>query len=231
MGGCMALFAISDLHLSFGTNKPMDIFGWHDYERILEENWNGMINEGDTVLMPGDISWAMYLEETNADFTYIEKLKGIKIISKGNHDYWWTTKTKLDKYTQANGFPSFNFLHNNCYYYNDYAICGCRGWGPTDDKEEDERIYRRELERLVLSLRSAQRQENIICMLHYPPFALNGAPGREYIEIFKNFGVQTVIYGHLHGKSVREFPPVYEGIEFFCVSCDYLDMKPKKLLD
>ena len=125
----MSLFAIADLHLSLGTDKPMDIFGgWSDYVTKLETNWQNKVRPEDTVVIPGDISWGMNFEQSKKDFEFINKLNGRKIISKGNHDYWWNTKNKMDKFFAENGFDTINILHNNHYSYDGYGICGTRGW-------------------------------------------------------------------------------------------------------
>ncbi len=127
----MAVYAISDLHLALSVDKPMDVFGarWSNYMERLRENWTATVGENDHVLIPGDISWATYLDQAYEDFRFINELPGKKIISKGNHDYWWTTKSKLDKFLDENGFHSIRFLHNNSYIVENLAVCGTRGWG------------------------------------------------------------------------------------------------------
>ena len=137
----MAVYAISDLHLSFGIDKPMDIFGagWTDYMQRLECNWKKIIRQDDYVIVPGDISWATYLEQSVPDFEFIDALPGIKVISKGNHDYWWTTSSKLEKFLKGNNFNTIKFMHNNSYVYNGIVICGTRGWKcPGDDNFSEE---------------------------------------------------------------------------------------------
>ena len=170
----MSVFAISDLHLALGIDKPMDIFGarWANYMERLESNWNNTVGENDYVLVPGDISWATYLEQAYRDFLFLDRLPGKKIISKGNHDYWWTTKSKLDKFVAENGFSSISFLHNNSYTVEKAAICGTRGWnmpGEAGFSDEDEKIYLRELQRLELSLKSATVPEGgkLIAATHF----------------------------------------------------------------
>ena len=148
----MALFAISDLHLSFASDKPMDVFGWDNYEALLEKNWRKNVTEEDTVLIPGDISWAMYLEEAEADLSFINDLPGRKIIGKGNHDYWWSTLKKMNEFKASKGFDTINFLFNNSFSYKNFAICGTRGWGNNGTADEDTRIWNRELQRLLLSI-------------------------------------------------------------------------------
>ena len=157
----MALFAIADLHLSLGEDKPMDVFaGWNDYTSRLENNWRKFVTDNDTVVVSGDISWAMKLEETLTDFTFIEKLPGKKIFNKGNHDYWWESITKLTGYVEKNGFNSISFLHNNAVSVENKAICGTRGWiDKSNDnfKEDDLKLYNREIMRLDMSLNEADK--------------------------------------------------------------------------
>ena len=156
----MALYTIADLHLPLGINKPMDIFGsnWSNYVERIYENWNTYICENDTVILPGDFSWATYLEQSYKDFDFLNKLPGIKILLKGNHDYWWSTISKLNKFISDNNFKNIYFLHNNHYTYKDVALCGTRGWMHpkwNNITAEDRKIFDREILRLKLSLDSA----------------------------------------------------------------------------
>ena len=229
----MALYAISDLHLAFGVDKPMDIFGdkWVKHEEKIKENWISLIRDEDIVLIAGDISWAINEKESSGDLSWIESLPGKKIISKGNHDYWWGSITKLNTM-----FENTKFIQNNFYNYKDYAICGTRGWiCPGADKfsEKDEKIYARELIRLRLSLNEAKKAgyNKFIVMIHYPPtndkFEESG-----FLEIFKDFEVEKVIYGHLHGPGLSKvFKGVHDDIEYIMTSADYLDFKPIKIMD
>lgn len=154
----MSLFVIADLHLSFGCNKPMDVFpGWKDYTQRLEQNWRSLVKESDTVVIAGDISWAMKLEETEQDFSFIHRLPGQKILMKGNHDYWWSTKSKIERFLQEKGFTSMKVLHNNAYIVEDVAVCGTRGWLYNSETEEDVKIVNREVGRLVASLNDAAK--------------------------------------------------------------------------
>lgn len=226
----MAIFAISDLHLSLGTDKPMSIFGgnWDNYEEKLKENWNNKVKKDDFVIVNGDISWATYIENAYNDFEFINNLNGTKIISKGNHDYWWTTMKKQREYCEANGFDTIKFMQNNCYIHDDYCICGTRGWALTSKDEDDKKIYNRELERLQLSLREAikTKHKGIIAALHYPP---DGT----FMTVLENFGVEKCVYGHLHGAVTRNssyFEDVINGIDYKLVSCDYLDFDPIRLV-
>ena len=227
----MAVWAISDFHLSFGVNKPMNVFGqnWDNYEEKLKNNWIANIHEDDTVLMAGDFSWGMYLEETVEDFKFLESLPGRKIMIKGNHDYWWETLNKLNIFKKENNFNSVDFLHNNFYVIDDYAVCGTRGWelgtGEVTD-EQDKKVYEREKERLIRSLTLAKNagHENIIAMTHY-----NVGVNSEYVDILKQFGVRLCIFGHLHGKAdCLRYEK--EGIEFICTSCDLINFLPIRIL-
>ena len=229
----MALYAISDLHLAFGVDKPMDIFGdkWVKHEEKIKENWMSLINDEDIVLIAGDISWAINEKESSGDLNWIESLPGKKIISKGNHDYWWGSITKLNSM-----FDNTKFIQNNFYNYKDYAICGTRGWiCPGADKfsEKDEKIYARELIRLRLSLNEAKNAgyNKFIVMIHYPPtndkFQESG-----FLEIFKEFEVEKVIYGHLHGPGLSKvFEGIHNDVEYIMTSADYLNFKPIKIMD
>lgn len=233
----MALFAISDLHLSFGTNKPMDIFGveWEGYIEKIKENWWKMITEKDWVLIPGDISWATYLEDTREDFDFLNSLPGTKVILKGNHDYWWGTVTKMRKFFEANGFDTIKILHNNCYIYDEWAICGTRGWSNCDKGSADEnnsKIFAREVNRLKLSLQEAKKNKikKIIVGLHFPPFDYKN-PESEFIRVMREYNVEICIYGHLHSSAFNIAKEGYiDGIYYKLVSSDYLNFKPYRIL-
>lgn len=230
----MAVYGISDLHLSYGIDKPMDIFGdrWVNYMDKLKENWEKTVKKDDYVLIPGDISWATYLEQAIKDFQFIEKLPGRKIISKGNHDYWWTTMSKLNIFLEKNNFKTIEFIHNNSYNIQGFVVCGTRGGKcPGDDgfSQEDKKIYERELNRLKLSLSNAKtcsEKEEIIVMMHYPPFNSLKEPS-EFVEIMGEYGVKKCLYGHLHGSSINNaVEGEIEGIDFKLVSSDYLNFMP-----
>lgn len=228
----MALYAISDLHLALNGEKPMDIFGqhWSKHDEKIKENWIKRIKEEDTVLIAGDISWSMKMEEGLMDLEWIHNLPGRKIISKGNHDYWWTTISKL-----RNLYDDMDFIQNNYYTYENWAICGTRGWicrGATGFTSHDEKIYNRENIRLTLSLEQAVKDgyKDIIVMMHYPP-KFNETQETLYTETFKKYGVKKVIYGHLHGAGLKNaLNGVYDGIEYIMTSCDFLDFDPIKIL-
>lgn len=228
----MALYAISDLHLAFTTDKPMDIFGakWLKHDEKIKENWIKKITDEDTVLIAGDISWSMRSDESKVDLDWIDALPGKKIISKGNHDYWWGGISKLNRM-----YENTKFLQNNFYTYEDYAICGSRGWileGSDRFTEKDKKIFDRELIRLKLSLDKAKEAgyENIVVMIHYPPMN-EKRENSAFTNLFKEYGVKKVIYGHLHGPSLANvLNGEHEGIEYLMTSCDFLDFDPKRIL-
>lgn len=199
----MSIYAISDLHLSYNTDKPMDIFGWKDYESKIKENWNSKVKENDLVILGGDFSWSMDLEDTYKDFEFIHNLPGKKILIKGNHDYWWGTLTKMKKYINEIGFNDINFLYNNSYEFEGKIICGTRGWNFTDLQEDDEKIYNREIQRLKLSLEDAVKKygtdKEIIVCLHYPPLKTNEIS--DFVRVMEEYNVTKCIYGHLHGPA------------------------------
>lgn len=232
----MSIYAISDLHLARSIDKPMDIFGprWSNYMDKLEENWNATVGAEDNVLIPGDISWATYLEQAYEDFSFIDRLPGRKIISKGNHDYWWTTISKLDKFIRENGFSTISFMHNNSFVVENMAVCGTRGWSmPGEDgfSAEDAKIYQRELQRLELSLKNAAVPEGgcLIAAMHFPVFNSKGVFSG-FLDIMQKYNVGLCIYGHLHGEAHRNaIEGPHNGIEFRCVAADRLQFKPLKL--
>jgi hypothetical protein len=228
----MALYAISDLHLSNSVSKPMDVFGgkWQGYMEKIERNWTHLVDENDTVVIGGDISWGINLEQALADFRMLEQLPGKKIILKGNHDLWWSTIRKMTQFLEANDIHSIEFLFNNCFVYQGTGICGTRGWFFEEDFKEshDEKIFRRELIRLETSLKAARSQgvEDIICFLHYPPIYTKFRCG-EILDLLKTYGVSRCVYGHLHSDSLRyAITGQQEGIEFTLTSGDFIDFTP-----
>ena len=233
----MSIYAISDLHLSISTNKPMNIFGnnWDNHEKKIEENWLDAVENEDTVLLPGDLSWAMNFEEAKPDFEYLNKLPGRKIILKGNHDYWWATLNKIKKFLEINKFSNIDILYNNSYLIEDKIICGTRGWNINNNNEEDEKIYKRELLRLEMSLQDGinkygEDKEIIVCM-HYPPTNENLMEKSEFIQIMNKYNVKKCVYGHLHGEAHKEaIEGSVNGIEIRLISCDYTNFKLIKLL-
>lgn len=229
----MSIYAISDLHLSFNTNKPMNIFGWGDYEDKIKEDWIKKVNENDLVLLPGDFSWEMKLENTYKDFEYINNLPGTKILLKGNHDYWWNTLTKMENFVKANNFDNIFFLYNNSYEFENKIIVGTRGWTLTDEDEKNERIKAREVERLKLSIEDGIKKygndKEIIACMHYPPLNKN-CLDTEFTEMLEKYNVTKCIYGHLHGKAQEEgITGKINNIEYIMVSCDYTDFKLIKI--
>ena len=225
----MALFAIADLHLSLGTDKPMDIFrGWDDYVQRLETNWRRLVRENDTVVVAGDISWAMKLEECAADFSFLNSLPGKKIILKGNHDYWWTTKSKMDRYLSDNGFDTISILFNNSYECPPFAVCGTRGWALDSSQEEDIKILSREAGRLRASLEQSKKSglEQIV-FLHYPPI-FGTLECKEILDILFEYNIKKCYYGHLHGFSAKRFAITgdHKGINFSLIACDSTNFTP-----
>ncbi|WP_026478741.1 metallophosphoesterase [Alkaliphilus transvaalensis] len=229
----MALYAIADLHLSGSVDKPMDVFGEHwlfHYEKI-QKNWLEQVTEEDTVLIAGDISWAMKMEEAMVDLEWIHRLPGRKILIRGNHDYWWASIKKLNQL-----FDNLDFMQNNYYTYEDYAICGTRGWtcpNPFKFTEQDNKLYLREGQRLRASLDMAQKAgySKLIVMLHYPPTNDHFEPSL-FTEILEEFRVEKVVYGHLHGEDSYKagITGLHNNVEYHLVSCDYLDFDLMKLI-
>ena len=223
------IYAIADLHLDYTEKKSMEVFGegWANYQERIFENWEKKITDEDTVLIPGDISWAMDIKNAKVDLSRINNLKGKKILMKGNHDYWWSSLKKLDELN----LESLYFLQNNHFEVEDYDICGTRGWISRDNKDfndHDEKIFNRELIRLENSFRES-KSENRIVLLHYPPLNVDGT-FNEFFDLCKKYKVKKLLYGHLHGsghKLVKEGN--IEGIEVFCVAGDYIDFMPVRI--
>lgn len=229
----MALYAISDLHLALSEDKPMDVFGnnWYKHDEKIKNNWLSIITEKDTVLIAGDISWSMHMEEGIKDIEWIHKLPGTKIFVKGNHDYFWTSITKLNKL-----YEDMKFIQNNFYTYGEYAICGTRGWNNPKSEgfaEHDEKIYKREIIRLKLSLDAAVKSgyNKIIVMLHYPPFS-EKEEDNAMTALLEEYKVEKIIYGHLHGSSLQRIKPMVKknNLEYIITSCDYINFAPIKIL-
>ena len=228
----MALYAIGDLHLSHGANKPMDVFGgnWVGYMDKLQEGLS-VIGENDTTVLLGDLSWALGLDTAKEDFAWIDKIPGRKIILKGNHDYWWSTAAKFYKFCQENGFSDQYILNNNHYEYEGYAICGTRGWFFEEDRSSDHdgKVFRRELMRLEASLKSAGNLPKIV-FLHYPP-RYRGYECPEILQLLKQYDVRRCFYGHLHGTSHGlAMEGLWDGIEFRLVSADRLNFRPFQVI-
>ncbi|MBS4534303.1 metallophosphoesterase [Clostridium sp. D2Q-14] len=228
----MAIYGIADLHLDSIGDKPMDIFGkeWINHEENIFNSWKKKIKEDDIVLIPGDISWALKLKDAIIDLEKIDKLPGYKIISKGNHDYWWETKSKLEGLE----LKSIHFLYNDGYEYENIGIAGTRGWCSKDSddfREKDNKIFNRELNRLKLSLDQIKNLSKKIVMIHYPPFNSDGTPN-EFIDIMNQYNVEICVYGHLHAdghRYVRE--GIYKDINCICIASDFIKFSPIKILD
>jgi predicted phosphohydrolase len=224
----MALYAIGDLHLCLGAAKPMDIFGgaWVGYMDKLEQGLS-CITENDTTVLLGDLSWALGLQEAKADFAWIDRIPGRKIILKGNHDYWWSTAAKFYKFCEENGFSNQFILNNNFFEYEGYAICGTRGWFFEGERsgKHDEKVFKRELIRLETSLKAAGDMPKIV-FLHYPP-KYKGYECPEILELLSKYDVRRCFYGHLHGGSHGlAMEGVWDGVDFRLVSADKLNFKP-----
>ena len=224
----MALYAIGDLHLSLGADKPMDIFGgaWVGYMDKLREGLS-VIKEDDTTVLMGDLSWALDLPQAREDFAFINAIPGRKIILKGNHDYWWSTLSKFQKFCGENGFTDMHILNNNHFVYGNTAICGTRGWFYEEERsgEHDGKVFKRELLRLEASLQSAGEMEKLV-FLHYPP-KYKGYECPEIIALLEKYGVRRCFYGHLHGASHGlAMEGVWDGVEYKLLSADRLNFRP-----
>jgi len=224
----MALYTIGDLHLCLGAPKPMDIFGgnWVGYMEKLQQGLS-VIRETDTTVLLGDLSWALGLDQAVADFAWIDRIPGRKIILKGNHDYWWSTASKFYKFCEDNQFKNQYILNNNCYTYDGWAICGTRGWFYEEERgsEHDEKIFKRELMRLETSLLAAGDLPKMV-FLHYPP-RYKGYECREILDLFEKYEVRRCYYGHLHGPShALAVEGLWNGTEFRLAAADYLNFMP-----
>ena len=227
----MAIFAISDLHIAISKpDKTMDEFGkdWENYQERIKDNWEKQVKAEDTVIIAGDISWAMNLEEATPDFEFINNLPGNKIILKGNHDYYFSTLVKVNKFLEDNKFNTIKILYNNSYFVEGYNICGARGWKHgTDTDADDEKIINREVGRLKLSIESIdeENKENpIIVATHFPPF------NHKIKRTLEEYKVKTCVYGHLHGDGhYMVNQGVENGVNYIMVGGDYTGFKLIKL--
>lgn len=227
----MKVFAISDLHLSGSQPKPMDIFGshWQDYTMRIKTNWINGVSEDDVVIIAGDISWAMKLEDAKQDLDWISGLPGTKVMIRGNHDYWWNSITKIR--SVSNGIVA---LQNDAYRLEDFVFCGCRGWllpGNKDYTSSDAKIYQRELIRLKMGLDSAVRlmddNSRLVVMLHYPPICTDGTVDANIESLLLQYKVKTVVFGHIHGKhGYNNLMNEINGISYYLTSCDMLNFCP-----
>lgn len=232
MGVMYLIYGIGDLHLDYSKEKPMDIFGtnWENHEERIFNNWKEVVGEEDLVLLPGDISWALKINGAYYDLKRIDELPGEKIITKGNHDFWWEGPKKLKELNLNTIF----FMQNNHYIYKNIGISGTRGWIAEDIEdfnEQDRKVFNREIHRLELSLKSLEdKVDKKIVMIHYPPFNMDSTPNK-FVEIMLKHNVDICIYGHLHGdghKFIKEGN--ISGIQFYCTSSDYINFIPKKIL-
>lgn len=245
----MSLFVISDLHLSTNqtTNKSMEVFGprWKDYISKIEKNWNSVISENDTVVIPGDISWALTLEEARSDLGFVNSLNGKKLLGKGNHDFWWATNKKMNEFFAANGYDSLHILHNNAYIADNYIVCGTRCWFPEESQQtavnnaDYDKIIRREVGRLVMSLECAKKLQNehfektgelfeILVFLHFPPIRREKCI-EEFVDVLTKYEIKRVYYGHIHNS--YDIPRIieYQNIKFILTSSDFLSFYPLKI--
>ena len=228
----MALYAIGDLHLCLGAEKPMDIFGgnWVGYMDKLKEGMS-VIGPEDTTVLLGDLSWALDLPNAKADFAWINAIPGRKIILKGNHDYWWSTQAKFSKFCEENGFENLYLLNNNSFEYDGWAICGTRGWFFEEERsgQHDEKVFKRELIRLEASLKAAG-EANKMVFLHYPP-RYHGYKCQEILDLLAKYDVRRCFYGHLHGGSHKlAMEGTWDSVEFKLTAADYLGFKPYLVL-
>ena len=225
----MALYVIADLHLSLGADKPMDVFpGWKDYVQRLEKNWTALVKPEDTVVVAGDISWAMRLEDAAADFAFLNGLPGQKLLLKGNHDYWWSTRSKIDAFFQEQGFSTLHILHNCAYRVGDVAVCGTRGWLYNSETAEDKKIVAREAGRLLASLAEGEKLGGEpMVFLHYPPVYDSMECGG-ILDILEERRISHCYFGHIHGQYAARKALVgeYRGVRMHLISCDFVNFTP-----
>lgn len=224
----MELYTIADLHLGFGVDKPMNIFGgWDDHVERIEKNWQSKIRPEDIVVIPGDLSWGMNLKQSEPDFAFLEKLNGTKIISKGNHDYWWETRSKMQRFFDEKGFRSLRLMQNDHYAFGDVGICGTRGWVNDNTESASAKVIAREAIRLELSLQSALKEGlRPVVFLHYPP-VYGENRNLDMLDVLYKYKIKKVFYGHLHGKAhAYAINGMYDGIEYHLISSDFLHFDP-----
>ena len=225
----MSIYGNSDLHLSFGTDKPMDIFrGWNNHTERLFANWNRLVNENDTVVLPGDLSWGLKLEETKKDFEFLKTLKGKKILIKGNHDLWWSTAKKIHTFFENENITDCEILFNNSIIADGYAIAGTRGW--FYDNSGSQKVLLREAGRLETSIKSALSSGlPVLVFLHYPPVYGDYAC-REILDVLKKYNIKDVYHGHIHGAGFNNAVKEFEGINFRLISCDCTEFTPIRIV-
>lgn len=225
----MALFAISDLHLSLGEDKPMDVFGtqWENYMQKIADGWNSVVGDEDTVVVAGDLCWAMNVEQALPDFEFVNALKGKKILTKGNHDYWWSTLTKLKAFTLEHRLDTISFLHNNAVLIGDIAICGTRGWNIFGMSAQDAKMLNREAQRLEISCKAAAGlSDKRIAFIHYPPLSQNSEEN-DIIRLLARYNITRCYYGHLHSNGLgRVFTGRRFNIDFSIISADVVNFTP-----
>ena len=226
----MSLFTISDLHLSLGTDKPMDVFyGWDNYVQRLEANWKRIVKAGDTVVIPGDISWALKLEETLNDLKFIDALPGTKIFIKGNHDLWWSTMTKINAFFEENDIKTIKCVFNSSVEAEGVGIVGSRGWF-FDKPDAEKKVILREAGRLETSISDAEKKGlKPVVFLHYPP-VYEDSHCEEIIHVLKKHNIKTVYHGHIHGSGFHHAVPQFDGISFKLVSCDCIGFTPFEII-
>ncbi|MBQ8894510.1 MAG: metallophosphoesterase [Clostridia bacterium] len=222
----MAIFVLGDPHLSFSSHKPMDIFGsrWENHHEKIKKAWLEKVSAEDTVVLAGDLSWAMSLKEAEADLRFFHELPGRKVLLKGNHDYWWETVAKMERFLAERKWEDFFFLFNVAIPCEDVVLCGTRGWEPESTSEQDKKLLEREVQRLRHSLEAAGEEKEKIVFFHYPPFGGDQAP---YETLLKQYGVRRVYYGHIHGPAALQAgTTVRDGISYTLISADALDFCP-----
>lgn len=234
----MSIFVIGDLHLSFNNNKPMDIFGenWKNHEQKIKKDWLEKVKAEDTVILLGDFSWAMYIEETKEDFTYLKNLPGKKLLVKGNHDYWWTTLKSMKNFLENNNFSDIDFIYNKAFLVENKIIVGSRGWS-LNDESQDKKLIKREAIRLELSIKDGiskfGTEKEIIPFIHYPPIIKSNIIKNvksEFIEVMKKYNIKRCYYAHLHSLAINDaIQGEYFGIDFKLVSADYLKFSLQKV--
>lgn len=225
----MSIFGISDLHLSFGTDKPMDIFrGWENHTERLFANWNRLVTDDDTVVLAGDLSWGLKLNETAKDFEFLKKLKGKKILLKGNHDLWWSTQKKITEFFKENHINDTQILFNNTIVADGYALAGTRGW--FYDNSGSKKVLMREAGRLETSIKAAlETNLPVLVFLHYPP-VYGDYICREILDVLQKYNITNVYHGHIHGSGFNNAVNHFEGINFHLISCDCIDFTPIRII-
>lgn len=236
----MSVFVIADLHLSSDGKKSMEKFGsrWKDYMKKLEKNWNAVVRPEDTVIVPGDISWALKLEESEADLRFLDSLHGQKLIGKGNHDFWWSTAAKMHAFFEKHDLRTLRMLYNNAYLVEGQIVCGTRGWFVEEAQQNTvgtvdyEKIVNREVIRLRMSLDEAVklRRESgeelpILVFLHFPP-VWGGFVCKEIVDVLREYGIKCCYFGHIHSAYTAPRTVRFEGIDFVLCAADHLDFVP-----